>query len=164
MGLGHYMLKGIIQYGLRLDSLSFIEDNLPKILIDDFSNFYKSRVRLFNKSLHIFDEEPSIVAHFDSDVLFQEMFKGKYRFSCSRDEEGIQISDIVVGILGKMHTYFREFTASEIEYDRSHLGGTCLANLELINQLLSISDQESNAFLHHVASGYDLAKMRIFFS
>ncbi len=160
----HYMLKGVVQYALQLDSLSFIEDNLPRILINDFSNFYKSRVRLFNKSIHIFDEEPSIVPHFISDVIFQKEFKGKYRFSCSRDEEGIQIADIVVGILGKMHTYFRELTVSGIERDHGQLDGVCLTNVKLINQLLSNSDQESNAFLHHVASGYDLAKMRIFFS
>ena len=159
----HYMLKGVIQYGLRLDSLSFIEENRPKILIDDFSNFYKSRVRLFNKSQHVFDEEPSIVACVEDDAIFQEMFNGKFRFSCSRDEEGIQISDVVVGILGKMHTYFREFTVAEIDHDRSQLDGICWTNLKLINQLLTVSDKESNAFLHHVASGHDLAKMHIFF-
>lgn len=159
----HYMLKGVLQYGLRLDSLSFIEDNIPRILIDDFSNFYKSRVRLFNKSIHVFDDEPNIVAHFDSDVLFQEMFGGNYRFSCSQHEEGIQVSDIVVGVLGKMHTYFRQFTAAEIEHERSQFDEICWENLKLINQLLGISDQVSNAFLHHVASGHDLAKTRIFF-
>lgn len=159
----HYMLKGVIQYGLRLESLNFIEDNIPNVLIDDFSNFYKSRIRLFNKSLHVFDEEPSIMPHLSSDLLFQEMFKEKYYFSCSKDEAGIQISDVIVGLLGKMHTYLRGFSGSEIEHDRDQFDGVSKMNLELINNLLSISDQESNAFLHHVASGYDLSKSQIIF-
>lgn len=159
----HKMLKDVIRSGVRLNSLVFIQNNSPKVLIDNFSAFYKNRVRLFSNSRHVFDEEPSIAAHFASDILFQEMFKEKYRFSASDHEPGIQISDMVVGILGKLHTYLRESSVGKIRHDRAAMDNISIRNLELIDQILSASEQESNAFLHHVASAYDLAKSRTLF-
>lgn len=159
-----YMLKGVLQIGLKIESLNFIENNEPKVLIDSFSDFYKGRVRLFDKAMHIFDDEPVISAHIAEDELFVDLYKGRYRFSISHEEEGIQISDMVVGIMGKMHTYLRETSSANIEVDCANMDEISKKNLELLGQLLSSSNQESNAFFHHVASAYDLLKERILFS
>lgn len=98
----HYMLKGILQMGARSEVLPFIEDETPHLLIGEFSSFFVHRICLFKNSRHIFDDEEVVKA-----AIGHRRFvdAGKpldpYRFARSHDEHGIQISDVVVGLLGR---------------------------------------------------------------
>lgn len=157
------MLKGVLQAGRTLDNLEFIEGYPSNLLIDDFSTFYLNRIAVFKFSTHVLDMEECIRA----EMLRTPLMSGgkpaaNYRFADSKAEPGIQLSDIVVGVLGKMHTYLTETPPDELAADRASLEGTSLQNAELLRDLISASHEANIAFLNHVASVHDLDKLDLF--
>lgn len=154
------MLKGVLQAGRELDELAFIEGFTAHKLIEEFSSFYRNRIAVFNNATHIMDIEPSIRDAFQEIPLTSA---GKpvtsYRFADSETEAGIQLSDIAVGMLGKMHTYLSQTSPEDVEQDRSALSGTSLKNMELLRDLIDTSNATNQAFLHHVASLHDINKL-----
>jgi hypothetical protein len=157
------MLKGVLQMGRGLDGLEFIEGYPPNMLIDDFSTFYMGRIAIFKHATHVLDMEESIQEHF----LKTPLTSGgepvtHFRFADSKAENGIQLADIVVGVLGKMHSYFTETPRDEVAADRAELTGTSLTNSELLRDLISTSHDANIAFLHHVASLHDRDKLDLF--
>jgi len=157
------MLKNVLKTGQGLDSLDFIEGYPPNMLIDDFSTFYLGRIAIFKHATHVLDMEESIQDRF----LETPLTSGgepvtHYRFADSKAEPGIQLADIVVGVLGKMHSYFTETPWNEVAADRANLTGTSLQNSELLRDLLAASHDANIAFLHHVSSMHDLDKLDLF--
>lgn len=158
------MLKGVLQAGQELECLEFIEGFPANILIENFAHFYFNRIAVFKYSTHIMDMETSI-----QDIFLDMPLKsaGKpfknYRFADSESEAGIQVSDIVVGLLGKLHTYMSQTSASKVKKDRADLTDISLKNALLLGNLIDASDNENKAFLHHVSSQHDIAKMDMFF-
>ncbi|MGX1498569.1 hypothetical protein ACSSV1_003620 [Labrenzia sp. MBR-25] len=154
------MLKGVLQAGRALDELAFIEGFTARKLIEDFSAFYRNRVAVFKNAEHIMDMETEIRDAFE-DV--QLSCKGEpvtnFRFADSKSEAGIQLSDITVGVIGKMHTYLSQTSSEEVDIDRAALTGTALQNAELLRDLIDSSNAANQAFLHHVASLHDLDKL-----
>jgi hypothetical protein len=158
-----YLLKGVLQAGRELNSLVFIEGNTPNLLIDNFSIFYISRIAIFKYSSHILDMEESIRDHFmKMSITSGGAPATHYRFADSKDEAGIQLSDIIVGVLGKMHSYFTETSRDEVAVTRASLTGTSLQNSELLRDLISTSHDANVAFLHHIASAHDHDKLDLF--
>jgi hypothetical protein len=135
----------------------------PNMLIDDFSTFYQGRIAVFKHATHVLDMEESIQDRFLQTPLTSG---GKpvthYRFADSKAEPGIQLADIVVGVLGKMHSYFTETPPDEVAADRANLTGTGLQNAELLRDLIAASHDATMAFLHHVSSMHDLDKLALF--
>jgi hypothetical protein len=157
------VLKNVLKAGRGLDSLDFIEGYPPNMLIDDFSTFYLGRIAIFKHAPHVLDMEESIRDHFLQTPLTSG---GKpvthYRFADSKAEPGIQLADIVVGLLGKMHSYFTETPPEKVAADRANLTGTGLQNAELLRDLIAASNDANIAFLHHVSSMHDLDKLDLF--
>jgi len=157
------MLKGVLQAGLKLDSLDFIEGFPANLLIEDFSAFYLNRLAVFKHSTHVLDMEDTI----REQMLRTPLTSGgapvtHYRFADSKAEPGIQISDVTVGLLGKMHSFLREATRDEVIDARTALKGAALENAELLCDLISASHEANIAFLNHVASGHDIDKLDLF--
>jgi hypothetical protein len=154
------MVEGVVQAGREVASLVFIEDNPRGELITTFSHFYRGRVALFKYSNHVFDEEGTIQEAFETDPLTSE---GRpltnYRFADSKAESGIQVSDVIVGLLGKMHSYCIVTPADEVGRDRDALAGPSLENANLLRDLIDASDRGNQAFQQHVASLYDRDKV-----
>lgn len=157
------MLKGMLQAGRNLPSLDFIEGYTPHLLIESFGAFYLTRIAIFKYSSHILDMEDSIR---DEITAMQPSSNGApvthYRFADSKSEAGIQISDIVVGFIGKMHSYFVQTPRDEVSETRASLGGVSLTNSELLRDLIDASHEANIAFLNHVSSIGDIDKMNLF--
>jgi hypothetical protein len=157
------MLKGMLQAGRSLPSLDFIEGFTPHLLIGNFATFYLNRIAVFKYSSHILDMEDSIR---DEIQAMKPSSNGvpvtHYRFADSKSEPGIQVSDIVVGLIGKMHSYFAQSVRGEVAEVRASLSGTSLKNAELLRDLIDASHEANIAFLHHVASIGDIDKMNLF--
>jgi hypothetical protein len=154
------MLKGTLQAGRGLRELVFIENNQSHELIDNFSTFYMTRIALFKYSTHILDMEDSIREHFQTVPLTSGGRPvSNYRFADSKSEAGIQISDVVVGLLGKLHSYLTEREPKDVAAARSDLSGAGLTNAELLRELIDASHECNIAFLHHVASRHDIDKL-----
>lgn len=159
----YFMLKGVLQMGLSLNELAFIEGNPQNLLIESFSSFYLNRIALFRCSDHILDTENSVQETFKRSPLMRE---GKpatnFRFTDSKDEAGVQLSDVLVGVLGKLHSFLTEASREEVAQARDGLCGTCLENVNLLRDLISSSHDINVAFLHHVASVHDIDKLDLF--
>jgi len=161
--LNSMMLKGMLQAGCDLPSLDFIEGFTPHRLIESFSGFYLSRIAVFKYSTHILDMEDSIHDELEAKPLISG---GKpvrnYRFADSKSEPGIQVSDIIVGVIGKMYSYFAETKRDDVAAARARLSGTSLKNAELLRDLIDASHDANVAFLNHVASISEVDKMNLF--
>jgi Protein of unknown function (DUF3800) len=157
------ILKQVLKAGQGLDSLEFIEGYPSNLLLDNFSVFYQGRIAVFKHASHVLDMESSIQQEFLRTPLTS---KGKpvthYRFVDSKAEPGIQLADVVVGTLGKMHSYFTETPSDEVAADRANLTGTALQNAEALRDLIDTSHEANNAFLHHVSSMHDREKADLF--
>lgn len=157
------MLKGMLQAGCNLPNLDFIEGFTPHLLIESFTVFYLTRIALFKHSTHILDMEDSV--HVELKAM-QLVSGGKpvrnYRFADSKSEPGIQVSDIMVGLIGKMYSYFTETMREEVAAARAVLAGTSLKNAELLRDLIDTSHEVNVAFLQHVASNHEIDKMNLF--
>ncbi|QNT68367.1 DUF3800 domain-containing protein [Defluviicoccus vanus] len=154
------MLKGILQEGRKLEELSFIEGYPAHKLIEEFSAFYINRIAVFKNSEHIMDLEETIRDAFLKNPLTDAGEPvTNYRFADSKTETGIQLSDVIVGVLGKMHTYLSNTSAEDIEKDRLALSNTALKNTKLLCDLITAPDSANQAFLHHVASLHDIDKL-----
>lgn len=158
-------LKGVLEMARDLPNLEYIEGFEPGQLMDSFIASYVSRIGLFLNANHILDSETYIEERLGEDIPTS---KGKaltnYRFSDSKHEVGIQLSDIVVGLMGKVYTFCQQSSWDEIKALKAELNQCGLDNLKLIKDLTDKSDKENRAFLHHVASMDDLRKQDFLFS
>lgn len=153
------MLKGLLQAGRHAPSLDFIEGNVRHVLIEQFADFYRHRMMLFKNSAHILDDEYTVRDAIENVPLVSSgaPFKN-HRFADSKVEAGIQLSDIVAGVFGKMHSFFTETPAEEVSATRERLSDVSLANALLLRDLISASHSENVAFQQHIASFYDRDK------
>jgi hypothetical protein len=159
----HYMLKGILQAGRKIGPLDFGVEPVPRLLIDNFSGFYLNRLAVFKNATHVLDMEPSIQARLCETPLTSGGAPAThFRFVDSRAEAGIQLSDVVAGLIGKMHTYFTQASSEEVELARDELRDHALENTILLRDVINSSHSVNIAFLHHVASRHDVEKVDLF--
>ncbi len=63
-----------------------------------------------------------------------------------RREAGVQVSDVVVGLLGKMFTYFTQTDREQIAKDRMDLRESLLLNAEYLRCCISMSPRCESRF------------------
>jgi len=61
-----------------------------------------------------------------------------------------------------MHTYLSESSIDQVAHDRAAFAGVSLHNAELLRDQIEASEKANKAFLHHVASLYDINKLDVF--
>jgi hypothetical protein len=153
-GLGHferYMLKGILQIGRKAGELPFLANETPNLLVDGMGPFVVERICLFKPSTHVIDEEPVIQRYLADHPLSERGLPFcNYRFADSASEPGIQIADIVAGLLGKAFGYLARTELHDLEADLSGLSLRQRNTLRLLAKLLDRSVGECPAFAHHI--------------
>lgn len=159
----HYMLKGLLQMGRKAALLPFIEDETPDVLIATFGHFFLHRLALFKVSEHVLDEERVIERFLDDAGLTDggAPFRN-HRFADSRIEPGIQLSDVVAGLLGKAFTYANRTPSAVIEHDLAAMPDASRASLTLLARLIDRSTEESPAFAHWILSLKDQHRAAMF--
>ncbi len=154
------LLQRILIRGITLDSLAFLEGNEPQLLIDSFATFYAAQIAMFSRSTHILDAEDTVQERLIAMQLTKDGSTAThFRFADSAAEPGIQLSDIVVGLLAKMHTFLTRTSIGEVLAFRRGISGTGLENINLLRNCLARSDAENPAFLHHVGALADREKI-----
>jgi len=159
----HEMLKGVLKIAENLPKLPFLEDEAPNILINSFGPFFVERICLFKNARHIFDVEDVIQEHLSG----KEFRDGEdkllnFRFGVSHDETGIQLSDVVIGLIGKMFSYICANDAREIDSARKNLSPQQERSLFLLTNLIDRSINENKAFALQVLSDRDIRKAESF--
>jgi hypothetical protein len=152
----YYMLKGLLQMARALDALPYLEDETPNLLIDGFGTFFANRLCLFKNSHHILDDEKQIEAYLES-LQFSDHGEPlrHYRFTNSKAEPGVQLSDVVSGLLGKLFTYLNRTKMPELEQDTATMSAIQRRNLTLLAQVLDRSTDECPGFAQYVISTED---------
>lgn len=158
------MLRGVLDMAVKLESLPYLDDEEPNILIESFSMLYLHQITLFQNSSHIFDTEKVIQKHLvsmnDEDNCNQTK---NYRFADSASEDGIQISDIVIGLIGKCATFINQTNPQDIMATKSEFSKTQSNNLTMLNKLIDRSVSECPAFAHYTLSNQDMYRASVLF-
>lgn len=141
------MLKGLLQMAAGLDTLPYLEDEEPNVLIEEFSTFYLKRICLFKNSTHILDIEDVIRAKLAT-YTFSDNGRpvSNYQFVNSRQEVGVQISDVAAGLLGKAFTYLNRTSMVDLRAAVSDLSTVQAQTLRLLTNLIDQSVDENMAF------------------
>ena len=90
-------------------------NNTDYIILGNFTPFYLRALILFKNSSHVFDDETEIQkVLIDSELYDQDNKINSYQFVNSAANKFIQISDIIVGLLGKCYLFVNETTTGDI--------------------------------------------------
>lgn len=158
--VNYMMLKGVIQMARNLENLPFLQGESPNILIDSFGPFFAQRIFMLKNATHILDAEDVIKDYLlSADLRDGDAELTNYRFAVSHEEPGIQLSDIVVGILGKMFSFIRDIDTATLHSAVASLTTQQARNLVLIQELIASSIKENAILVHYILSSEDLEKM-----
>lgn len=159
----HYILVLLdILKNAKNQELTFIEKNVDLELIDNFSLFYERPLGLFNVSTHIFDEEKQVIDYFNKFEFYDDEIKlQNFTFEKSHENDLIQISDVVVGILGKYMAYINGLKFVDIPNIKDELNNLQQETLTKLFELLLNSELKNKAFIHHIAPITAIEKGRL---
>lgn len=145
--------------GIKNNEFILLTDNEDDTLIDDYEHFYTDPVLIFEDSKFIFDNEETICnkienrkiiliknledttldknQKFELEDYKRILDKADISFQDSKNNKFIQISDCVVGILGKFFEYINITSLEEIKK-------TDYLNIEGIALLIELLDKSVN--------------------
>lgn len=145
------VLKTLIRKAQFLTELIFLVDEDEGVLIDNFHAFFLQCIFNFKNSLHIFDNETEVEKILSNFHLMDGKREIRFRFSDSKKEVGIQLSDVITGFLGKYFVFIEDNSMSELLKKKDNFNAIQIKNLELLRGLIDASDEVSNAFFHRIA-------------
>ncbi|WP_339173129.1 DUF3800 domain-containing protein [Paenibacillus sp. FSL H7-0943] len=152
----------ILKASRRNKSMPFIQDENKHVLMQDYSPFYMQPLRMFKNSMHYFDREDHI-----EKILKQYKFVDEkkqldhYSFIDSKSNKFIQLSDIMMGLLGKLYAFIRRNSEEDIKYIISNLGELEKENLNLLNEITWKSHEKCKGFLLKITSDDERIKEQI---
>ena len=149
----HALLLGVLRDGRELPRLPFLEGEAAGELIESFRHFYVDRIALFNNSQHIFDNETKIEEALTLDCLHSAgQPLTNYRFADSKDEPGVQASDVVAGIMSKLFNYAMRTPKHQISKDLRTANPRQVRNIDSLRALVETSIDVSAGFAHTIMS------------
>lgn len=152
----YQMLRGVLQMALKFESLVFLEGEKPNVLIEDFSTFYLKRICLFKHARHVLDVEPRVRDQVERHQITDngQPFRN-FEFVDSVDCPGVQISDVVAGLLGKAFTFLNRNGMGRLQAAKQSLSDRQRRCLQLLMDILNRSIEENVAFANFVVSHED---------
>jgi len=162
--LGLTSLKQILRDSEKLESLPFVMDEEDYILMSDLVHHYLKPIYTFRNSTHIFDKEASIESSIEEyNITYNGSPLSNFRFEDSKNDLLIQISDIFIGLVGKLSTFINSSSAGEIELALSRLDGKQLGTLDTYLDIINKADDKNKAFFHNTDSFEELGKLQMIF-
>lgn len=144
-------------FNKELEELTFLKGKDLEIE-NSFNHFYLTNFTLFPMSYHCFDEEYYVQEEFKN---YNFSYKNKkwenLEFKNSIDDELIQISDIIVGLIGKLN----EFQNTHETFDTiiKDMKSQQIKNFTLIIKLLSKSAYKNHLFQNDISAHSELLKI-----
>lgn len=153
-------LRQILKEAKKNGSLPFIMDEENYILLNDLSQFYLRPIYLFKNSSHIFDNEDSISETLaDYNILDNNQEIKNYAFVDSQDNLLVQLSDIFVGIMGKLTNYLNTSSREKIDAELASLSDIQMTNIGLLINVIDKSHNSNIGFIHNTDSYEEMSKM-----
>jgi hypothetical protein len=146
------ILGEILLEAQSLSELAFVVDETPNQLIRGFQDIFLNRIARFKNSIHVFDEEPTVQKAIEGIRIMDEDRNVDFSFADSKVVPGIQLSDVVVGFLGKYFTFIERTSIGILIKKKQHLSLTQKENLNLFRQLTNSTDKFSNALLFRITT------------
>lgn len=146
------MLKQVLRRAAKLPELEldFLHDNEPGELIGDFNAHFMHCLCVFKHASHVLDRE----THVEKALQQMELRDGDrrldYRFSDSKEEILIQVSDVVTGLLGRHFSYLQQHSLQELRRNLARFSERQMKNLGLLKMLIDRSDAFSDGLFHAV--------------
>jgi hypothetical protein len=146
------MLKDMIRKAKGLTELPFLEENNPDVLIGSFRSFFTMPILLFENAIHVFDREIQVEKSLNAEGFRRRAQGIDYRFSDSKADPGIQLADVVVGLIGKYQDYVEDHRLPELLARKKGWSDTQTRTFNLLRGLIDYSDDVSNAFIHRITA------------
>lgn len=155
-------LQQILKESKKKGSLPFIMDEDDHILLKDLSHFYLRPIYMFKNSNHIFDNEDLISETLRSyKILDKKEEITNYSFVDSQTNQLIQLSDVFVGLMGKLFNYINTSSEEKIKDNFDSLTNIQAENIDLLINLIDKSHNQNIGFLHSTDSYAELKKIDI---
>jgi hypothetical protein len=153
-------LRQILKEAKKKGSLPFIMDEDDYVLLKDLSHFYLRPIYLFKNSTHIFDNEDSISETLkDYRILDGDAEITNYTFVDSQTNQLTQLSDVFVGIMGKLTNYLNTSSKEKIDSDIDSLSAIQQTNIDLLINVIEKSQNKNIGFIHNTDSYEEMSKM-----
>ena len=153
-------LRQILKEAKKKGALPFVMDEDDHILLKDLSQFYLRPIYLFKNSTHIFDNEDSISETLkDYKILDGEDEINNYSFVDSQANQLIQLSDVFIGLMGKLSKYINTSSKEKIENDFNSLSSIQETNIDLLIDVIDKSHDKNIGFIHSTDSYEEMSKM-----
>lgn len=157
-GLGVMSFEAeLLRQGLKRASkqteLVFLNNNPEKTIIDNYFQFYLRPIGVFSNSQHIFDNEFCVKNQFDKYNIFHGNKRAdNYMFVDSKSSPLVQVSDCIVGLLGKYYTYINKIDIQEAFQMIEKLTPMQKSTLKLFAQILRKSEDVSKLLFCSIES------------
>ncbi len=153
-------LRQILKEAKKKGSLPFIMDEVDYILLNDLSQFYLRPIYTFKNSIHIFDNEDDIANTLkDYKILDGQEEIKNYTFVDSQTNVLIQLSDVFVGIIGKLTNYLNTSSRDKIDTDLASLTAIQKENIHLLIDVIDKSHDKNIGFIHSTDSYEEMTKL-----
>lgn len=157
------VLKGVLDASRNVDQLFYLEDETPNTLIDSFAPFFINRLCLFKNAQHQLDVEEVIQAKLAGfRFLDGERPLRHFSFVDSTAEPGVQVSDCMVGLLGKLFSYASRTDPAQIIADRRALKPGQMRTLAKLKALVDRSQAETAAMTQQVGALRSMEAIQFF--
>ncbi|MCF6257847.1 MAG: DUF3800 domain-containing protein [Gammaproteobacteria bacterium] len=155
-------LRQILKEAKKKGSLPFVMDEEDYLLIKDFSHFYLRPVYLFKNSTHIFDNEDSISELMGGyKIIDGSEVINNYSFVDSKSSRLTQLSDVLVGLIGKLSSYLNTSSRDKIRSDFFLLNSIQTENIDFLLDLIDKSHAKNIGFLHASDSYEEMSKIEV---
>ena len=147
------MLRQGLKSARKQSELVFLQGNPDKTILDDYSTFYMRPIGIFPYATHIFDNEYKVKDVFNKYSLLNGN-NPNYNVSFVNSKENllIQVSDCIVGLVGKYYTYVNSIDISGAHQMLLSISPKQKTTLQLFTQLILKSENMSKLLLHSTAS------------
>jgi len=147
--IGNRTILMLLRKSKDSKELVFIMNEKSHQLIENFSLFYARTIYLFLNSEHFFDKEDSVEPIIENlNMTYAGEKIENYKFIDSKENLYIQLSDIIVGIIGKFYNYINENGIEEIQNELITINKTQQKTLSLFYNVLEKSEEKNKAFIH----------------
>lgn len=155
-------LRQILKEARREGSLPFVINEDDFVLIKDFSLFYLRPIYIFKNSEHIFDNEDSV----DKLLATYKIMDGSqeinnFSFVDSKSSQLTQLSDVLVGLIGRLGSYFNTNSRDQIHSDFCSLTQIQGENIDLLLESIDRSHEKNLGFLHISDSYEEMSKIEV---
>ena len=140
-------LAGMLARAAEGDELVFLHDNDDYVMQENYAEFYTDPIRKYQKSRHIFDEEPTVQDIVKKQIAMGENMADNFKFVKSETDIFVQLSDVVAGILGKLFKYINSTSVNQRRGDVECLSKLQVENILLIDKIRMEADRENPGFL-----------------